>query len=264
MMKINSSNRRFAPKAIFVFTLSLVVLAACGVPGSTGDSGVAAGPAERALDEAERLAAAGKYAEALERHLYFHHHVLEEAPSMYGIRLSFALSSWVELGAVYPPALVALRDLRDEHARALLAGDTDRERFVDLAAINESLEEIPATVALFKELDAKHPEAAASVAQIVLGALVDAGEFALARRHLKDPRARFDRAVRHYKDGMERVHQKGLDQSTVDVYRSIFADQTAQVILLLHKTGDTELARTLQAEALALVDDAQIRDALPR
>lgn len=264
MMKTNSSNRRFAPIAIFVFTLSLVVLAACGLPDDTGDSGDTGGPAEKALREAEKLAAAGKYAEALERHLYFHHHVLEEAPSMYGVRLSFALSSWVDLGAVYPPALVALRDLRDEHARALLAGDTDRERFVDFAAINENLQEIPATVALFKELDAKQPEVAALVAQIALGSLVDAGEFALARRHLKDLRPRIDRAVRHYNDGMERVQQKNLDQSTVDAYRSIFADEAAQIILLLHKTGDTELARTLQAEALALVDDTQIRDALTR
>ena len=36
------------------------------------------------------------------------------APSYYGVRLSFALSDWVELGTLYPKALDTLKGIRAE------------------------------------------------------------------------------------------------------------------------------------------------------
>src|SRR5262245_61557891 len=91
------------------------------------------------LTEARELARAGRHEEALSRHLWFHDHALEHRPSLYGVRLSFALSDWVELGEAYPPARQALAAVRDRAAEAVRAGDRARELFHDVAAINRCL-----------------------------------------------------------------------------------------------------------------------------
>src|SRR5258708_507286 len=69
---------------------------------------------QRALEDAERFQREGKYAQSLERHIWYHQNALKYAPAQSGVRLSFALSDWAELGKVYPKALAALRSTRDE------------------------------------------------------------------------------------------------------------------------------------------------------
>src|SRR4051812_22582627 len=64
---------------------------------------------ERALEDAEKFAREGKYQQALERHIWYHENALKYDQAQFGVRLSFALSDWAELGKVYPPAKVALR-----------------------------------------------------------------------------------------------------------------------------------------------------------
>ncbi|MDX1982468.1 MAG: hypothetical protein SFV51_19490, partial [Bryobacteraceae bacterium] len=46
----------------------------------------------------------GDYAEALQKYLWFHHHALEHDMALSGVRLSYALNEWWELGKAYPPA----------------------------------------------------------------------------------------------------------------------------------------------------------------
>jgi len=137
--------------------------------------------AQEALTAAKRLAAEGKFQQALEKHVWFHNHALEVRPSYYGVRLSFALSDWVELGKKYPKALVTLRGIRDEKTARLLAGNANRGLFHDVESINDHLKESSATVALFKKLDGAQPEFAASVHDLADEALIAAGEYGLRR-----------------------------------------------------------------------------------
>lgn len=62
-----------------------------------------------ALTRARAAAAAGRHAEALRDLLWFHEHALDLEPSLYGLRLSFALGAWKDLADVYPPAMAELR-----------------------------------------------------------------------------------------------------------------------------------------------------------
>src|SRR5258705_11073209 len=87
--------------------------------------------------EARNLDKMGAYAEALEKHLWFHENALVHDPSLYGVRLSFALRHWVKLGDLYPPARAALESVRDVKTIALREGSLDRELFQDVASINE-------------------------------------------------------------------------------------------------------------------------------
>jgi hypothetical protein len=97
---------------------------------------------EQVLGEARELADSGAYAEALEKYRWFHENALAHEPSMYGVRLSFALRSWAQLGEVYPPARAALESIRDAKAAALRDGSLDRELFEDVESINEMLGQV--------------------------------------------------------------------------------------------------------------------------
>src|SRR5436190_22804607 len=69
------------------------------------------------LDEAKEQRQHGEYEQALQRHIWYHNHALEFEPSLTGVRLSFALAEWIELGRRYPRARRALIEIRDEKTR---------------------------------------------------------------------------------------------------------------------------------------------------
>ncbi|RYD32658.1 MAG: hypothetical protein EOP86_15195 [Verrucomicrobiaceae bacterium] len=80
---------------------------------------------KQALEAARQFEMAVKYAEALERHEWFHENTLRIDPLMAGVRLSFALGDWVRLGKKYPPAMESLRRIRDLKTRAIRTGAQD-------------------------------------------------------------------------------------------------------------------------------------------
>ena len=138
--------------------------------------------------QAARLAAdEGRHEEALREFIWFHHHALETEPSLRGVRLSYALRDWVALASRYPPALVALEQIRDAKSNALLNGDGDLDTFRDVEAINRDLDSVPRTYALFAQIAAANPALAQQCARKAFPALVAAGDFALAARFLPEP-----------------------------------------------------------------------------
>jgi hypothetical protein len=101
------------------------------------------------LDSAESDTRDGSHAQALAKFLWFHHNALLHRPSFYGVRLSFALSSWMELASVYPPARAAFIRTRDETEAAFRSEPSSFELFHDLAALNRDLDDGPRTADLF-------------------------------------------------------------------------------------------------------------------
>lgn len=119
-----------------------------------------ANPAEEAYSAINQLTREGRFAEALERHEWFHRYALEHRPSYYGVRLSFALSAWKELGEKYPPALESLKRIRDENTTCLRGAEASDELFHDVVSINRTLGDGDASVALFREIETVDNEAA--------------------------------------------------------------------------------------------------------
>lgn len=118
--------------------------------------------AEAAYADARRFAKEGAFAEALERHEWFHEHALTYQPSYYGVRLSFALSAWQDLGTKYPPALEALKRVRDRDAELVRLPGSSDHLFRDVVSINRVLGENAATMNLFREIEHAWPELARS------------------------------------------------------------------------------------------------------
>ena len=191
--------------------------------------------AKKALDDARRFADEGRYDEALEKHIWFHEHALDHDSSFYGVRLSFALSDWVELGQLYPKALAKLREIRDMKTALLELGDEDEELFHDVSAINRELGDHEETVTIFKILDVKREGFAASVHKDAFAALVIAKEFRLARKYLHDPVAMFEGArqmldERHLPEDNEIVREAFAKYFIKDVSDLLaFLDATKEV-----------------------------------
>jgi hypothetical protein len=102
------------------------------------------------LHNTQDLVHKGQYQEALERYIWFHDHALEQDNNLYGVRLSFALSYWKNLGSLHPRALTALRDTRDNKTALLKTGKGNPNLFADVMGINRTLDEDAKTLDLFK------------------------------------------------------------------------------------------------------------------
>ena len=215
-----------------------------------------------ALDDARRLAGQGDYEGALAKHVWFHDNALTVRSSYYGVRLSFALSAWVELGKKYPKALEKLSSIRDEKTSRLLSGEAKKELFHDVESINQHLGETKSTVELFKRIEAVDPDFAGRIYDIASEALLQAREYALAKKYLGDPTNRLATAKRNLEEGMAFVKTGKNGDATRRAFESIFTDEVVRLITLLKETDENAGARNIQTEALKTLDSDAIRNAI--
>lgn len=237
--------------------LAVCALSLCSCRKQQGDPG-------KVLDDARRDADAGRYEQALQKQIWFHEHALETAPAYYGVRLSFALEQWIELGKKYPKALDELKKIRDKDVRVLLSGKGDADLFMDVDAIDSSLNEQETTVTLFKQLDKTQPAFASSVSYRAQDALVKAGEYSLARKYLGDPQKQFASAQQAYQEGLAYASGKTGKEHEMSqhAFEQIFAKRIVELITILDKTGEHQSAKDMQSQALKVLDNSTIRGCL--
>ncbi|MFO1487449.1 MAG: protein kinase [Verrucomicrobiota bacterium] len=242
------------------------------------------------LQEATALREAGRYEEALQRHLWYHEHALEVDRAQLGVRLSFALSDWMELARRYPRAWQALVEVRDLKTNQLLSGRGYSELFQDVAAINGELQQDDSSVQLFKTLETSNPKLADQCYFYIQDELVKRGEYATCVRHLGDAQQRFeniqrtrsvtrnfeDRNAATRKEMTERYRSMAKTnsafQSLADHYEQSasapphadrrFVDQTRQLIEILVGTSRRAEAEEIRDRAIAVVDDSRLKSAV--
>lgn len=148
---------------------------------------------EAKMDERE-----GRFEDALAKHVWYHEHALEYDRGQTGVRLSFALSHWLDLAEKYPPALVKLKEIRDAtHQRVKPGGDREIAftDFHTLTALNRTLKDHANTVAAFKRLDEEAPEEAKRVFDVSRPALIAAAEYKVFAKYIT-PKESADGALR--------------------------------------------------------------------
>jgi hypothetical protein len=213
------------------------------------------------LRRGEQAAREQRYEEALADYIWFHEHALEHDRAQRGVRLSFALASWRELGDAYPPALDALRTIRDRKARALLEGAADRSAFNDVASIDYYLGAEVATYQLFLDLHRRFPELARNCASLAMPALIQNEDFKLARTFIDDP----EESIRHWSSGLnEDIADLATEPPTRAPVREgfmrIYAEQVSEVIQVLSGVGEVEEAERLRNVALASIEAPDVRE----
>lgn len=217
--------------------------------------------ADDALETAQKLACDGKYEEALQKHIWYHQHALEIDQAQYGVRLSFALMYWVDLGKKYPPALQALREIRNQDRERLIAGEQNRDLFHDIVAINEELGDSAVTVEVFKKIESAQPVFASSIAELADRALFGAKEYQLEKKYLVDPLVRFAKVKCTLDFGLEYVKGCGAASHSREAFEDNFTRDVVRLIVVLDNTGDHQTARQIQTKALAACNNATIRNA---
>jgi len=150
------------------------------------------------LEEASDDTRAKRYEIALAKHVWFHEHALTVDPAFYGVRLSFALSDWLELAQQYPPALTKLKEIRDAAQRNVVEGKNVRESFHDMVAINDHLGEQSTTKELFESIHEKNPKTAEKVFELAQPSLIKGKAYTLVGKYIS-PKGDFAKMRERYR-----------------------------------------------------------------
>ena len=215
------------------------------------------------LSDTEDLARQGKNEEALERFLWFHDHALEHEPAMYGVRLSFALSSWKQLADSYPPALTAMKKTRDDKTLLLENRKGNTDLFHDVVALNETLGNDDKTIILFRRLDQEQKGLAAQCWDTAKDAVIKAKAYDLAKKFIGNPVREFDRLKEMYDQITGMCGGKNFGESFKAWHENNLVEKTIGLIDMAIALDEAKAAREIQEKALVIVDDQRLRDAIP-
>lgn len=218
---------------------------------------------QKYLTDTQKMVSQGKYEEALKRHIWFHKHALEHRPSMYGVRLSFALSYWKSLGEVYPPAKKALVDIRDRKTRQIENGSGNFPLFHDVTSINRTLREGNKTIKLFEYLDKKNPKLAKRCWIVAKKVVITAKRFDLAKKYMGNLLQEFTRIKARYDRNVKLYDNPGIGGARFKTYnKNNFVEETLRLMKVSVALGDEKASKEIQKKALALIDDKRIRNAV--
>lgn len=215
------------------------------------------------LTAAHQATAERRYEDALRDLVWFHEHALDEDRSWHGVRLSYALCDWVELGKHYPPARSALEAVRDRKTQALLNGESDRALFQDVQAINERLDQANATHALYLALAERFPALADQCAGLALPAIVAAQDYALANRLRPAPDTEIRTRAGDLAAEVAMIRRLPYTRAPRR-WAAIrgYADLVRRHLAITAGIGDAAGARRLQALAVDLIQSPPLRAAV--
>lgn len=214
--------------------------------------------------ETKALINSRKYPEALERCLWFHNHALEKAPSMSGVRLSFALSDWKKLGDVYPPALKAMMDVRDKKTTQVIEGDKETSNlFKDVVALNRTLGVPKKSVILFETILKTNPTLAKRSWYLIKNTLFDEKRYDLIKDFIGNPLSEYSVVFENYKRDTTMFSKMKVSQAQLKSFaENKFVESSLQLIDFSFAMKDNDSAKEIQQKAMSVITDYRLRDAL--
>ncbi|HEX3797940.1 MAG TPA: protein kinase [Verrucomicrobiae bacterium] len=239
------------------------------------------------LEEARKLRDAGKYAEAHQRYLWFFNHALEYNPGTSGVRLSYALTEWYELGRRYPAAHSAIEQIRDRDRMDFYEGRGYAALFTEFAALNHYLQNEDETVNVFDSFRENDRDLAQQCFPQVEELLVKRHDYKECLEYIPDPDAAFDSIeqtwdrAKQMEDSQAELQsqmQKRTDESNENLRRqhpdaprsrfvlpplpktadNNFINQTRQLIEILVATGSSQKAESIRGRAIHAVAQEKI------
>ncbi len=206
------------------------------------------------MQEAKADIKAKKYEVALAKHIWFHENALRFDPAMSGVRLSFALSSWEQLGREFPPALEKLKSIRDSLEERVKKGEDIGGGFHDLAAINRTLNEDSRTAESFRQIDSQNAKAAAMAFHFVKPALVKDNAYELYVKYV-DAKHDFLQMKHIYEMNKQMAENPKFGKNMADHGEKTFRNNTATLVAILAINK-----RNLDASEIATLAKKEISD----
>ncbi len=219
--------------------------------------------AQQILNEAVSDAAAKRYDDALAKHVWFHQEALKHQPSLYGVRLSFALLYWTRLGAVYPPALEKLKSVRDEAAKDVREGTGTHGIFHDFVSINAALKEDGRTKDLFVWLHTNKPDFAKEVYALAQPSLIKAKQYELCGAYI-DVDNQFQRMLDDYRLNKKLAKDRKFGKSVLEFGEKSFSNHASTLTALLVLNARKADAERIAAAAQKEWDDPQFKAELEK
>ena len=213
------------------------------------------------MQHGQKLAQAGKNAEALEEFLWCFDHGDEARASFDPVRLSILLEQIKELGTHYLGAMKALESRRDARQSELLSGSTNQQAAIELVRLNDALEQKQKSLEVFDRLPAGSPLRAV-ISDLVIDDLVEARRYAdiLAG---KDVKSDFAKKVELYTSMSVALDQKNPVRDFTDQgYRKYTVDSGAHLFEALAGVKRNEEARELAQQILKFDASASTRKTL--
>jgi hypothetical protein len=211
------------------------------------------------LRDARQCVKSRDYPAALEKYIWFHDHALDVDRNWVGVRLSYAVSEWADLGELYPPALAALEMVRDTKISTLIKGDGDSSLFHDVMAINRALGREDSTLELFKVIAEADRRLAEKCFRVALESIVSASEWGLARSFIPDAVVEVDRFAMPFKSSLTNTASTSKELKA-DIFVRIYVKNIGLILRILLETGDEIEARRVRQYAIDCIADEQIRD----
>ncbi|HAM70935.1 MAG TPA: hypothetical protein DCM86_04755 [Verrucomicrobiales bacterium] len=211
--------------------------------------------------EASELAARGRFEEALQRLQWYHAHALEVDPAQVGVRLSFALSQWVELARRYPRAKQALEELRDRGTREFSDGGGYFDLFLEVNALNAALGRQPESVALYKSILRRDRALARQCYRVVEELLVERKEYALCAAQIPSFQERFESSRekwRRFGELSDRSPSVSRPAMRRDRERA-FVREVRDLVEILIGVGRKGEAEAIRDQALEVIDVPELR-----
>ncbi|MCR9258706.1 MAG: hypothetical protein NXH95_03225 [Pseudomonadaceae bacterium] len=158
--------------------------------------------AKESLQSARQHRKAGRYAQALEEYEWFFDNALSQRPSYYGVRLSYCLDEWHDIGKHYEPALHRLDAKRlDCFERFLDTGDAGL--FHDFEAISKELGDVQGVVDRFQLLDEQHPKLASEAWFFAKQYFINKELWQICSKYLPEPHKECERLISKFFEGMK-------------------------------------------------------------
>jgi hypothetical protein len=193
------------------------------------------------LKDIDKLIKDGEYQKALKKHTLF----FEESKTskgMGGVRLSFALSSWVKLGRKYPPALTELIKLRDLVDIKVRSGKSSFSDFHDLSSINRELKNNSNTIDVFNYLDKHYPSQAKAGYHAIEKLLINKKYYQLCSKYMGDPIYKYE-SLRHRRETNLNSTKTHPSLATTKHYKYIdktYIDGVLNLLVVLNALNNRE------------------------
>ncbi len=240
-------------KTSFFIIVMIMFVSSCSNPGDP----------EKVLARARKYFQQGNYEKALQDYIWFHNNALKYKPSLYGVRLSFALLDWIELGKKYPKAHNALIDIRNRKTDLIKKGHGTLELFHDVKSINKYLYETKRTVDLYKEMTVCDFELAKRCYCLAKNDLIAHQEFEICNQFMKAPlfivrdmRQMLDKNIEIYKTN------QWADEAHLEWSIQHYLKETEYTLIVLVKNKRFVEANQFLVDASKDIDIARIKTGL--
>ena len=196
----------------------------------------------------QTLARKGKYKEALAEYLWCFDEGAKADSAFSGVRLSFLLSSIVQLGKSYPDALNSLRVRRDKAETLLLTPNPNTETAWDYKSLNYYLDDVDRSLALYDKLKAKKSPIASELKVGVLELMLEKKRYLDIVSSDEEVNDAVEQGIASYKSSA--AYEK--DESDYPSMKPYYINQIAPYLQAYAGAGKEPETKSLMKKILAL------------